>query len=128
MSKIKRSQSMKQPRFPQPVSATGQSTANPVDMVPRVDLLRDLRNNQIFKQQEQKLSQWENRRKSISLEDIRPRSLQAAKPTKEKSRSDANIQEKIKSTLLQTVTKRKPAVSTSIKCCHAIDYGYLDIL
>lgn len=80
-------------------------------MVPRVDLLRELRNNQIFKQQERKLSQWENRRKSISLEDIRPQSVQEAKPTKEKSRSDANIQDKLKWTFLQTVTKRK-AVST----------------
>lgn len=105
MSKIKRSQSMKQARFPQPVNATGQT--NPVDMVPRVDLLRDLRSNQIFKQQERKLSQWENRRKSISLEDIRPQIAEETKPTKEKSRSDANIQDKIKWTFLQTVTKRK---------------------
>lgn len=65
-------------------------TANSaVEMVSRVDFVRELKNNDIFRQQRQKLRSWE-RRKSASLEDLRI-ALASPKPVKELSRSDAAI-------------------------------------
>lgn len=60
------------------------------EMVSRVDFVRELKNNDIFRHQRQKLRSWE-RRKSASLEDLRTTLVSSPKPAKELSRSDAAI-------------------------------------
>lgn len=90
-SKLVRSQTVKHEVGQRPRPQTVAAASNHAMNRQNADLVRELRNNQIFKSQCYRLGKWD-RRKSASLDDLRGEKPGTPPVAKEKSLSIASIE------------------------------------